>query len=272
MYTTVDGKKLMRDNRANLVEGSPKSWNVDKYKYDPNSQVSGSETIGWDITAVPPDVSLTLIDYGTDASRTSAVSTVDMRSQSDYMMSGITGGTGIYRYLTFSVQSGMPVSGTIAGLVTLQSVASGNMSEQTTFEIRTPGTTTIAANGSNDEDAVTPGTQVTTSATGAYTLNDIPPGTYDVTAKGKKWLRMKVVSVNVTAGNTTTVDFPNLKGGDANNTNSVNIQDLNILKSSYGKSQGNPGYDERADFNKTNSVNIQDLNILKSNYGQSGAQ
>jgi hypothetical protein len=57
-------------------------------------------------------------------------------------------------------------------------------------------------------------------------------------------------------------------GGDANNDNTVNVLDLNILKRSYGKSKGQPGYDGRADFNNSTTVNILDLNILKNNYGK----
>jgi hypothetical protein len=263
----VGGKELMKDSRAGLAQGTPKVWNIDKYKYDPDSVVSGDETIGWTLAGVPSEVQLTLIDYGTDPTRTTAVNTVDMRSQTSYVISGITGGTGTYRYLAF--KASLPAAaGTISGTVTLQGCT--NHSEQITFEIRSPGTTTIIANASNDEDVVKAGTQVTTLSTGGYTLQDVVPGTYDLTAKGSKWLRKKATNVAVTAGGNAPRDFLNLKGGDANNTNSVNIQDLNILKASYGKSQGNPGYDARADFNKTNSVNIQDLNILKGNYGQSG--
>jgi hypothetical protein len=165
-----------------------------------------------------------------------------------------------------------PSGGNIAGLVTLQSTAAGNQSEQITFEIRTPGTTIIEVEAANDEDGAMPGSQVTTTADGAYTLERISPGTYDLAAKGSKWLKMSQPNVIVTGGNTATVDFTGSKGGDANDSNSVNIQDLNILKGSYGKSIGQAGYDTRADFNKSGSVNLLDLNILKSNYGQSGAQ
>jgi hypothetical protein len=162
------------------------------------------------------------------------------------------------------------VPGTVSGLVTLQGVS--NHSALITFELRQPGTTVIVANASNDEDGGTPGTQITTGVDGSYTLNNVHSGTYDLTAKGAKWLRRKQSNISVSAGETTTVDFLNLKGGDADNTNSVNVLDLNILKATYGKSSGNPGYDGRADFNKTNSVNVLDLNILKSNYGKSGDQ
>jgi hypothetical protein len=163
-------------------------------------------------------------------------------------------------------------SGTISGLVTLQSVAAGNQSEQITFEIRTPGTTVIAVNAANDEDSAKPGSQVTTTADGTYNLEGIPQGTYDLTAQGTRWLRMKQNNVVVTAGSIATADFLGLKGGDANNSNSVNVLDLNILKGSYGKLKGQPGYDARADFNKTDSVNVLDLNILKTNYGKAGGE
>jgi hypothetical protein len=165
-----------------------------------------------------------------------------------------------------------PPTGTISGLVTLQSVAAGNQSEQITFEIRIPNTTSIAADATNDEDAAKPGSQITTGSDGAYTLEGIPPGAYDLTAQGSKWLRMKHEHIVVIPGQTITVDFINLKGGDASNSNSVNVLDLNILKGSYGKTPGQPGYSAMADFNKTDSVNVLDLNILKGNYGQSGSQ
>jgi hypothetical protein len=159
--------------------------------------------------------------------------------------------------------------GTISGRVTLQSVVS-NHSALITFEIRNPGTTNIAANGSNDEDLLNPGTQVTTLSDGSYTIAEVPEGTYDVTATGLKWLRQKQTNIVVMYGGDTEVNFLNLKGGDGNNSNSINVLDLNILKGSYGKSTGNPGYDERADFDNSGVVNVLDLNILKSNYGRVG--
>jgi hypothetical protein len=173
-------------------------------------------------------------------------------------------------HLQYGLYSGQQ-PGSISGDVVLQSITADH-SALITFEIRTPGTTAIATDGSNDEDGTKAGTQVTTAADGSYMLTGIPAGTYDVTAKGNKWLREKVEDVVVTGGADIVVDFLPLRGGDANNSNTVNILDLNILKSSYGKSNGQPGYDDRADFNKSASVNILDLNILKSNYGRSGAQ
>jgi len=55
---------------------------------------------------------------------------------------------------------------------------------------------------------------------------------------------------------------PNLTG-DLNNDNTVNIQDLSILLSSYGTTN------TTADINSDGTVNILDMSILLSNYGQS---
>jgi hypothetical protein len=259
MNTTVDGKKLMKDSRANLVQGTAKVWNIDKYKYDPNNVVSGSETIEWVLGAgVPSDVQLTLIDYGNDATRTNPLATADMRTGSSYTITGVTGGTGTYRYLAFKALLS-EAAGTISGVVTLQGISAPNLSELITFQLKDHMTGNVISTFN-----------VNTGTDGGYALTEIAPGTYDLTAKGSKWLRKKIGNITVTAGENTVENFLNLKGGDANNTNSINIQDLNILKASYGKSSGQPGYDSRADFNKTNSVNIQDLNLLKGNYGQSG--
>jgi beta propeller repeat protein len=159
--------------------------------------------------------------------------------------------------------------GMISGQVELQQAV--NHSTQITFELRSPGTQDIIANAFNDEDSGKPGTQVTTDSNGNYTLYGVPVGVYDLTAKGRKWLRQKQVNVVSQSWTVTSVDFY-LRGGDADDSNCVNIVDLNILKASYGKCEGQPGYDERADFNNSGCVNIQDLSILQSNYGKCGDQ
>jgi hypothetical protein len=112
-----------------------------------------------------------------------------------------------------------------------------------------------------------------TGSDGSYTIEDVAAGTYDLAVYKVSYPRnylWEIQQVVVQKGTPCTANFE-LKGGDCNSTNSVNILDLNILKATYGKSEGQEDYDERADFNRSGSVNIQDLNILKSNYGKSGA-
>lgn len=121
---------------------------------------------------------------------------------------------------------------TISGNVRLQ--RTGNHRAQITFKLCNPGTKTIIANASNDENPLLEGTQVTTRSDGSYALNDVPPGIYDITAQAKAWLGQKKANVVVHADSTTALDF-NLRGGDANSDNKVNILDLFIVKSNYGK-------------------------------------
>ena len=76
----------------------------------------------------------------------------------------------------------------------------------------------------------------------------------------------------VTLLNAPETDMENglMRGGDANNDNVVNVQDHNYLRATFGKSQGDPGYDQRADYNRDNTVNIQDFQIENRNFASSG--
>jgi hypothetical protein len=61
-----------------------------------------------------------------------------------------------------------------------------------------------------------------------------------------------------------------LRQGDANNDNCDNVLDFSIVKNSFGKGVGDPGYDPRADFSGDNVVSTSDFNLLKVNFGQCG--
>ena len=56
--------------------------------------------------------------------------------------------------------------------------------------------------------------------------------------------------------------------GDVNKDGHVNILDFQLLSNSFGKSQGQTGYNPNADFNKDNSVNVLDFQILSNNFGK----
>jgi hypothetical protein len=57
-----------------------------------------------------------------------------------------------------------------------------------------------------------------------------------------------------------------LKQGDLNNDNFVNITDLSIILSDYGKTKAQ-ALNPACDINNDNNVNIFDMSILLSNYG-----
>jgi hypothetical protein len=59
--------------------------------------------------------------------------------------------------------------------------------------------------------------------------------------------------------------------GDCNNDNVVTSLDFIILRNSFGKSPGQPGYDDRADLNGDLVVTILDFSLLKANFGISGS-
>jgi hypothetical protein len=129
-----------------------------------------------------------------------------------------------------------PLAGAISGTVTLQGRTSNRGSVD--FELRQPGTTVIVPGyqPAMDLDSQTQGVQVYVPASGAYSLTEIPAGTYDLAAKASAYLRKVQAGIVVTkGGNVSNVNF-SLMGGDINDTNNVNILDLNILKGTYGKS------------------------------------
>src|SRR5207247_7877070 len=86
-----------------------------------------------------------------------------------------------------------------------------------------------------------------TDASGFFTVTYSGPGTYNWRVKNPQTLANSG-SVTLPSGGTTQQEMGLLREGDANNDNCVSSQDFTILKNSFGKSVGDPGYDARADF------------------------
>jgi len=121
---------------------------------------------------------------------------------------------------------------------------------------------------------------VAPDTSGFYTIpvGTVPNGTYTIRSKGHKNLSSGGVScdtVTLTGGLITQKDLGSLKAGDAlptgpTNFNVVNSSDFTTLKTTFGKSFGQPGYDERADFDQTDVVNSTDFTLQKGNFGSQG--
>jgi C1A family cysteine protease len=111
--------------------------------------------------------------------------------------------------------------------------------------------------------------QVTTDQSGQFNLNDIPPSTYDVRIKGSHTLASIKRDVTLQPGSNT-INFGTLLEGDANDDNCVNAPDFSILRTAFGKSQGQAGYDPRADFNQDGAVNAPDFSLLRTNFSRCG--
>ncbi len=112
--------------------------------------------------------------------------------------------------------------------------------------------------------------EATTDASGYFTIpmTGVPSGSYNYRVKSPKFLAN--CGILTITGCTSTQEMGTLRAGDANNDNVITVTDFNILRVSFGKSLGDPGYDDRADFNGDHIVNAQDFTALKSNYGLAG--
>ncbi len=110
----------------------------------------------------------------------------------------------------------------------------------------------------------------TLGAGGTFTLTGIPPKRYILAAKGDRWLQA-TVPVDATNGPITNVALF-LRGGDANNDNSVDSSDFTALIGAFNGSLALPGsgYDPKADFNCDGFVDSSDFTVLIGNFGLTG--
>jgi len=144
----------------------------------------------------------------------------------------------------------------VSGTVQLKSYTADVSAVPVTIEIRSPGSSTALETQTVNLDA-----------NGRYSFITYQVGSFDLTAKASNWLRQKKSGNDLAVGSNI-ADFT-LINGDANNDNRVDVVDLGILATNYGKLSGATG--SQGDFNGDGAVNVIDLGILATNYGASGA-
>jgi hypothetical protein len=111
----------------------------------------------------------------------------------------------------------------------------------------------------------------TTDAYGFFTQTvSLPNGTYNWRVKDPKYLASAGTTL-LNGGSVSNTDMGLQRAGDANNDNLVNVTDFNIVKGSFGKGVGDPGYDDRGDFTGDHMVNVTDFNFSKANFGSAGS-
>ncbi len=120
----------------------------------------------------------------------------------------------------------------------------------------------------------------TTGADGTFTVSTqgLAPGSYSWRVKGAKYLAnsgsvtLSAVQAGIAPQSPlVSAEMGLMLVGDCNNDNSISVADFNILKGSFGKSVGDPGYDDRAEFTGDNAVSISDFSLLRGNFAMSGA-
>lgn len=96
------------------------------------------------------------------------------------------------------------------------------------------------------------------------------PGTYDISIKHPRFLTLRLNSVSVPSTADLALSMGEMRPGDANDDNVVNITDFSVLAATFGKNSSAVGYDRAADFNFDSVVNISDFSLLAASFGQAG--
>jgi Leucine-rich repeat (LRR) protein len=109
----------------------------------------------------------------------------------------------------------------------------------------------------------------TTDQNGEFEIGPVEPLEYDMRIKGTHTLQ-KLVSVSLTPGENL-VNVGVLLEGDTNDDNCVTILDFSKLAGTFGKCEGDSGFDSQTDFNQDGCVTILDFSLLGANFGQCGA-
>jgi hypothetical protein len=94
IVSIVSGEELTVDYRLDLEPGIPKTWQLTLKAIGASS---GTNTLTWDYD-FPKKVKLTLIDYGTDSTRTDVIEEIDMKGTSTYTFD-VSEVAGPYRYI-----------------------------------------------------------------------------------------------------------------------------------------------------------------------------
>jgi len=128
------------------------------------------------------------------------------------------------------------------------------------------------ANGTQNE---TMKDYATTDGSGNFTIGGITAGTYDIAVKGETSLSNLVTGVNLTAGNTTYVDFGVLLEGDAGSSNDdyIDGSDYGPLSNAWNSYPGitpPPAWDPNVDFSRDDYIDGSDYGPLSSNWNDWG--
>ncbi|MSS70130.1 MAG: hypothetical protein EXS64_01425 [Candidatus Latescibacteria bacterium] len=137
----------------------------------------------------------------------------------------------------------------------------------------------------NDQDKNRSGVQFALDGSGRFSLIQVPAGRYAVFVKAFHYLRGRVVGDSIAVGpgspgpllafrwvSSAGATSNELRGGDANNDNNINLTDFGLLAKYFGAfniaDAQNPAW--VADFNGDGAVNLADFSILSSNFGEQG--
>ena len=149
------------------------------------------------------------------------------------------------------------------------SLAQSNLSISYSLQGRTDYTMDLFV-GIYEEGSVTPLLEFTPTGdfNGDAILVGIPQGTYEVAIKSGMYLQ-KVSTLALVAGENN-LNIGELRVGDANNDNTVGLEDYSFLVTTFNLSTSNASYSPLADFNGDGSVGLEDFSLLVTNFNVEG--
>ncbi|GGW32907.1 malectin domain-containing carbohydrate-binding protein [Arenibacter certesii] len=106
------------------------------------------------------------------------------------------------------------------------------------------------------------------SALGEAIVNGITPGTYEIVVKSNMHLQ-KVATLTLVAGDND-LNIGELRVGDANNDNTVSLEDYSLLVNTFNLSVGDTNYNARADFNGDGTIGLEDFSLMATNFNEVG--
>lgn len=103
---------------------------------------------------------------------------------------------------------------------------------------------------------------------GAIAYTTMRRGIYDLSVKGRHWLRKTLRGVLITDQG---IHWQTrLMNGDVDGDNEITIGDFGRLSAAFGTSEGEPSFDPDADLDGDREVTIGDFSILSTGFGQVG--
>ena len=97
-YSIINSEYFMVDYKSDLLLDENKTWQITQ-KGSSEFRRAGTleETVTWDISNISEEINLTLIDYGSDSSRTNIIKEINLREDEEYVFN-VTRPYQDYRY------------------------------------------------------------------------------------------------------------------------------------------------------------------------------
>lgn len=104
---------------------------------------------------------------------------------------------------------------------------------------------------------------------GTWSVAEVISGTYTVEVEMERYLDASKTGVVVGDDSIVVLSQVKLLGGDANDDDYINIQDLSMIGGAFGTASGDLHYNVKADINDDGKVNILDLVLAGGSYHES---